>query len=96
MMKDLRRPEKVFKALGSRTRLKLLRLLGQEEELPVTLIARRSGMTIARVSRNLRILENVGLVKTRESRTWVFYSINTNPSRSWHGLLLKLLKEGLK
>ncbi|MBU4560939.1 helix-turn-helix domain-containing protein [bacterium] len=95
-MKDLRESEKVFKALGSKTRLKLLRLLWQEGELPVTLIARRSGMTIARVSRNLGILENVGLVKTKETRTWVFYSINTNPSRPWRGLLLKLLKEGLK
>ena len=95
-MKDLRQSKKVFKALGSRTRLKLLRLLWQEGELPVTLIARRSEMTIARVSRNLGILENVGLVKTRETKTWVFYSINTNPSRPWHGLLLKLLKEGLK
>ena len=95
-MKDLGESEKVFKALGSRTRLQLLRLLWQEGELPVTLIARRSEMTIARVSRNLGILKNVGLVKTKETRTWVFYSINTNPSRSWHGLLLKLLKEGLK
>ena len=94
-MKDLRQSEKVFKALGSRTRLKLLRILWQEGELPVTLIARKSEMTIARVSRNLGILENVGLVKTKETSTWVFYSVNTSPSRPWYGLLLKLLKEGL-
>ncbi|MCK4648226.1 helix-turn-helix transcriptional regulator [bacterium] len=95
-MKDLRQSEKIFKALGSKTRLKLLRLLWQEGELPVTLIARRSGMTIARVSRNLGILENVGLVKTKETRTWVFYSINTNPSHPWQSLLLELLRKGLK
>jgi DNA-binding transcriptional ArsR family regulator len=95
-MKDLRQSEKVFKALGSRTRLKLLRLLWQEGELPVTLIARRAGMTIARVSRNLGILENVGLVKTKETRTWVFYSIVTKSSHPGHSLLLKFLKEGLK
>lgn len=87
--------ERVFKALSSETRLMLLKLLFEEEELSVTAITERLNMSFARVSRNLGILENVGLLKNRQAGTWVFYSIDHSKSSVLHDGILELLEEAL-
>jgi ArsR family transcriptional regulator len=66
---------KVFKALGDETRIRLLKLL-EQRELCVCELMQALNMTQSRVSRNLGILKNAGLVKDRRDGLWVHYSFN--------------------
>ena len=66
---------KVFKALSDETRIRLLKLL-QQRELCVCELIQALDMTQSRVSRNLGILKNAGLVKDRRDGLWVHYSLN--------------------
>lgn len=68
---------KVFKALASTIRLRILGLLSSRE-MCVCEIMVALDLTQPSASHHLRILENVGLVKDRKEGKWVFYSI-TNP-----------------
>lgn len=58
---------KVFAALADPTRLRMVELLTQEEELCGTQIANRVGISMALLSHHWRILSEVGIV-IRERR----------------------------
>jgi DNA-binding transcriptional ArsR family regulator len=58
---------KVFAALADPTRLKMVEMLTQEEELCGTQIAQRAGISMALLSHHWRILSEVGIVR-RERR----------------------------
>jgi len=66
---------KVFKALSDETRIRLLKLLS-ERELCVCELMQALDMTQSRVSRNLGILKEAGLVKDRRDGLWIYYSLN--------------------
>jgi DNA-binding transcriptional ArsR family regulator len=53
---------RVFAALSDPTRLKLVELLAQEEELCGTHIADRAGISLALLSHHWRVLSDAGLV----------------------------------
>lgn len=76
---------KVFKALADCNRLRILSLLATRE-MCVCEVMVALDLTQPTASHHLRILENVGLVKYRKKRRWVFYSLS-NPS-----LIKSLLK----
>jgi ArsR family transcriptional regulator len=61
----------LFRALGDSTRLRILALL-QELELAVGEIAQLLDQSQPRVSRHIRLLEEVGLVERRREGSWVF------------------------
>ncbi len=61
----------LFRALGDSTRLRILALL-QEIELAVGEIAQLLDQSQPRVSRHIRLLEEVGLVERRREGSWVF------------------------
>jgi len=82
---------KVFKALSDETRIRLLKLL-QHRELCVCEIMQALDMTQSRVSRNLGILKDAGLVKDRRDGLWVHYSLDEEPFNSYAGPILELLK----
>ena len=82
---------KVFKALSDETRIRLLKLL-QHRELCVCELMQVLNMTQSRISRNLGILKNAGLVKDRRDGSWVHYSINDDPSVS---KILEVLKNSI-
>lgn len=86
--------EKIFKALGSQTRLRILALLFEEKELTVGNIGEELNMRFPRVSRNLSILENVGLVGSRRRSNRVLYFLNRAVPRVFHRRLLRLLETG--
>ena len=88
-MRDL---VKVFKALSDETRIRLLKLL-QERELCVCELMQALNMTQSRVSRNLGILKDAGLVKDRREGLWVHYSLNEDSFNVYAEPLLKLLKD---
>jgi len=50
-------------------------------------------MTQSRVSRNLGILKDAGLVKDRRDGLWVHYSLNEDSFNIYAESLLKLLEE---
>jgi ArsR family transcriptional regulator, arsenate/arsenite/antimonite-responsive transcriptional repressor len=82
---------KAFKALGDETRIRLLKLL-QQRELCVCELIQALNMTQSRVSRNLGILKNVGLVKDRRDGLWVHYSLNDD-AEPYIKELLEMLKD---
>lgn len=81
---------KIFKALGDETRIRLLKLL-EQRELCVCELMQALNMTQSRVSRNLGILKNAGLVKDRRDGLWVHYSLNDN-AKDYIKSLLDIIK----
>lgn len=63
-----------FKILGDKTRLKILMLL-KDKELPVNKIVEHIKTTQANVSKHLKILHKHGIVKKKQVKSSVFYSI---------------------
>ena len=83
---------KAFKALSDETRIRLLKLL-QQRELCVCELMQALSMTQSRVSRNLGILKDAGLVKDRRDGLWVHYSLNERSFNKYAVPLLELLKD---
>lgn len=65
---------RLLKAVAHETRLKILLLLSEREMCVCELTVALEG-TQPTVSHHLKILDNVGLIKTRKEGKWVFYSI---------------------
>ncbi|MGB8958376.1 MAG: metalloregulator ArsR/SmtB family transcription factor [Candidatus Aminicenantales bacterium] len=65
---------KVFKALSSESRLKIVQLLKEHPQC-VNAIANRLGMTQSAVSQHLRILKEAGLVRGLKRGNWMHYEM---------------------
>ncbi|HHV79570.1 MAG TPA: helix-turn-helix transcriptional regulator [Firmicutes bacterium] len=65
-----------FKALSDPTRLKILCLLGMNEELCVCKLNEALGGPQSGISYHLRILAEAGLVTRRDAGTWSYYRLN--------------------
>jgi len=83
-----------FKALADETRLQILGLLMDEEELCVCDIMRVLGITQSKASRHLRYLYNLGLVSDRRDGVWMYYRLALTPG-SVQEKQLQLLAEML-
>lgn len=70
---------KFFKGLADETRLKILWLLMQKEELCVCDIMAVLHITQSKASRHLRYLYNLGLVSDRREGVWMNYRITVAP-----------------
>ena len=66
-----------FKALSDETRLQIMTLLLEQEELCVCDFVGALGQTQSKVSRHLRYLYNAGLVEDRREGLWMHYRIST-------------------
>jgi len=66
----------IFKALGDETRLRILALLIDGDELCVCDIMAALNLPQSTVSRHLSSLRNVGLVEDRRQGVWMNYRIN--------------------
>jgi DNA-binding transcriptional ArsR family regulator len=71
------RLEDFFAALGDATRLRMLKLIADEELCSCEVMA-ALGLTQPTTSHHLGILERAGLLSSRRAGKWVFYKI-TNP-----------------
>jgi DNA-binding transcriptional ArsR family regulator len=76
-----RRPAPVFAALGDATRLRLLEQLGRGRALSISALTRESGLTRQAVSKHLRVLSDVGLVRDRSVGREHLYEIHAAPLR---------------
>lgn len=75
--------QKVFKTLADPTRVRILRLL-EQEELIVGELMKILGMAQSRVSRHLAILREAGLLEDRRKGTFVAYRLVLPEQGPWH------------
>ena len=66
--------EEFFSALGDSTRLKMLKLIADEELCSCEVMA-ALGLTQPTTSHHLGILERAGLLNSKRNGKWVFYKI---------------------
>ena len=90
-MQDL---EKVFKALSDETRLRILNVVVQKE-CCVCEVMQALDISQSRASRNLRILENAGFLKSHRDGAWVHYALNYDPTGNFVNALAKMSEEML-
>jgi len=85
----------VLKAIGDETRLRIIKLLQERDQLCVCEIMQALGISQTRASRNLGILKNAGFVKDRREGFWIYYSINKKEVNEYHQMLNRALKKWL-
>ncbi len=72
---DLRDLLRLFRALSDETRLRMLKLLMQRE-LCVCEIMQALDVSQSRASRNLGLLEDAGILRSRRVGAWVHYALD--------------------
>jgi ArsR family transcriptional regulator, arsenate/arsenite/antimonite-responsive transcriptional repressor len=66
----------IFQSLDDETRLRILALLLEEDELCVCDLVAVLQLPQSTVSRQLSLLKNAGWLKDRREGVWIYYSIN--------------------
>jgi ArsR family transcriptional regulator, arsenate/arsenite/antimonite-responsive transcriptional repressor len=66
----------MFQSLDDTTRLRIVALLLEEDELCVCDLVAVLQLPQSTVSRQLSLLKNVGWLKDRREGVWIYYSIN--------------------
>lgn len=82
-------PDRLFRAFGDATRLRILNLLGAGETCVGDLV-RVLGVPQPTASRHLATLRRAGLVRARRQGRWCFYSL-VEPRGGLHARLLDCL-----
>jgi len=80
--RKFRENETFFSSLGDVTRLKILKLIGDEELCSCEVMAALD-LTQPTTSHHLGILERAGVLSSRRDGKWVFYRISTPKIRAW-------------
>lgn len=87
--------ERVFKALGQSTRLKIIFLLN-EQKLCVCELEHILGLSQSAVSQHMRILKGADLVNEERKGQWIFYSLNKEALSSELLGCVGILENGLE
>jgi ArsR family transcriptional regulator len=82
--------ERFFQALGDRTRLRLLNLMG-EREICVCYFVEILGSPQPKISRHLAYLRSAGVVAARREGKWMHYRIVVPPHRGAAQILRQTL-----
>lgn len=80
------------RVLASETRLQLLWLIFEEQELPVQQMAERTSMSIPNASNQLRALNARGLISLRRKKMMVLYRAEANRAVNTAPILLDTLR----
>ncbi len=83
-----------FKAFSDETRLQIMALLLDQEELCVCDFVGTLEQTQSKISRHLRYLYHCGLVEDRRDGLWMHYRVSPHLSRE-QGVILSALAEAL-
>lgn len=84
--------EDFFAALGDATRLRMLKLIGDEELCSCEVMA-ALGLTQPTTSHHLGILERTGLLSSKRNGKWMFYKIANPKVRNLITKSFSLLEE---
>lgn len=83
---------KSFKALSDETRLRILNIVSQRE-CCVCEVMQVLDISQSRASRNLRMLEDAGILKSRREGLWAYYTLKDDPEGNFPVLLAKMVEE---
>ncbi len=83
-------PAEMFKALAVETRVKIIELLKSEGPLGAKKIAELVGITPAAVSQHLKILRQVGFVRSERNGYWIPYSIDEDALQNCRDVLTEI------
>ena len=83
---------KVMKALSDETRLRILKVL-LEQECCVCEVMQALDISQSRASRNLGILQDAGFLRARRDGLWIVYSVDWESANRYAASLAKLLKD---
>ena len=86
--------EKVAKALGSASRIRILKLL-ETGELCVCQITEVLDLSPATVSKHLSLLRDAGLIDSRQDGKWIYYCLPTPPNAPYAELALEMIGDVL-
>ena len=86
----------VFKAMAHPTRLKILELLGQVDEICVCDIAEKLKIDQPTISKHLSILKNVGLIGSRKEGLMVMYKLRAQCVNNFFHCVDNIIKTDLK
>ncbi len=89
-------PSEMFKVLAVETRVKIIDLLKTEGPLGAKKISELLGITPAAVSQHLRILRQVGLVRSERDGYWIPYSIDEDALHNCRELLTEVCTCGCR
>lgn len=78
-----------IKAIANLTRLKIIKILDQAEELSVGELELKLKMSQSAISQHLAIMRAAGLVKTRRQAQQIFYSVQDEKTAATATMLLK-------
>ena len=80
--RKFREYEECFSSLGDVTRLKILKIIGDEELCSCEVMAALD-LTQPTTSHHLGILERAGVLSSRRDGKWVFYRISSPKIKAW-------------
>lgn len=80
-------PDAIFKLLADETRLRMLLLIQEEQELCVCELVTALSLSQPKISRHLAVLRNAGLLMDRRQGQWVYYRL-AEKKPAWLGPLL--------
>ena len=80
--RKFRENETFFSSLGDVTRLKILKVIGDEELCSCEVMAALD-LTQPTTSHHLGILEKAGVLTSRRDGKWAFYRISTPKIKAW-------------
>ncbi len=83
---------RLFKSVCAETRIKILTLLLEKDELSVSEIAAELGKKMSTVSRNLSILEKDNFIASRHLGANVYYRIERDERRRYNKAILRILR----
>ena len=83
--------ERFFQALGDKTRLRLLNLMG-DREICVCYLVEILGQPQPKISRHLAYLRNAGIVAARRDGKWMHYRIVMPPNEGAAQVLRQVLQ----
>jgi len=89
-------PSEIFKVLSVDTRVKIIELLKAEGPLGAKDISAQIGITPAAVSQHLKILKQVGMVRSERKGYWIPYSIDERAMENCRQLLTEVCTCGCK
>jgi DNA-binding transcriptional ArsR family regulator len=89
-------PAEMFKALAVETRVKIIELLKSKGPLGAKKIAEFVGITPAAVSQHLRILRQVGFVRSERNGYWIPYSIDEAALQNCRDVLTEICTCGCR